>query len=327
MPTIKPSVIWAIDFEEGRPHFCADGTIGCEPESGSFRWLHLSLADEVTRGWIDKAMDLPEDMRRLLLGPEQHQRSQVSDGWLGCVFHDVERDFDRHDAERTGVLRLVLGERIIITARHHPVRSADLVRRHIERDGRLVRNATDALDLLVSSIIENIGAVARSQGEVIERLEDDLLDEARGFDHRRLIHLRRRIVQFHRLLNGMRSVFRRMELDEDMPEALAPTVEKLSQQLSAIDGEMLSFQSQLRLLREEADLQATQRTNRNLYVLSILTALLLPATMVTGFFGMNTGGLPFAGNSEGTIIATFFAIAASGLVYWLLRVMGLDRQK
>jgi zinc transporter len=118
-----------------------------------------------------------------------------------------------------------------------------------------------------------------------------------------------------------------MERDKDMPEVFGPTIEKLSQQLGAIDGEMLSFQSQLRPLREEADLQATQRTNRNLYALSILTALLLPATLVTGFFGMNTGGLPFAGSPEGTIIATALAIAASGVVYWLLRVGGLDRQK
>jgi zinc transporter len=325
MPAIAPSVIWAIDFEDGRPHFCAEGTIGCAPDSGNFRWLHLSLADEVTRRWIDSASSLPEDMRDLLLGPEQHQRSQVSDGWLGCVFHDVERDFDRLDTERTGVLRIVLGERVIVTARHHPLRSADLVRRHIERDGALVRNATDALDLVVSSIIENIGAVARSQGQVIETLEDDLLDESRAFDHRRLIHLRRRIVQFHRLLNGMRAVFKRMELDPDMPYALGPTIEKLSQQLGAIDGEMLSFHSQLRLLREEADLQATQRTNKNLYILSILTALLLPPTLVTGFFGMNTGGLPFLESGDGTLIATILAIIASGLVYWLLRVMGLDR--
>ena len=327
MPTIAPSVIWGIDFDEGKPRFCAEGTIGCEPDSGSFRWLHLSLADQVTRRWIESAEQLPEDMRDLLLGPEQHQRAQVNGGWLGCVLHDVERDFDRLDTERTGVLRLVLGERLIITARTHPLRSADIMRRHIERDGMPVRDAADALDLAVSSIIENIGAVARAQGEVIEKLEDDLLDEARAFDHRRLIHLRRRIVQFHRLLSGMRAAFRRMELDKDMPKALGPTIEKLSQQLGAIDGEMLSFHSQLRLLREEADLQATQRTNNNLYVLSVLSALFLPATLVTGFFGMNTGGLPLTQAAEGTFIATLIAILASGLVYWLLRVMGLDRQR
>jgi len=325
MPTIAPSVIWCIDFEEGRPHFCAEGTIGCVPEQGDFRWLHLSLADKLTRRWIEEASDLPEDMRRLLLGPEQHQRAQISDGWLGYVLHDVERDFERFDTERTGILRLVLGDRIIITARHRPVRSADLTRHHIERDGALVRNGAEALDMAISSIIENIGAVARAQGEIVEQVEDDLLDEKRSFDHRRLIHIRRRMVQFHRLLSGMQAAFRHMEADADVPAALVPTIEKLSQRLGAIDGEMLSFQSQLRLLREEADLQANQRTNRNLYILSVLSALFLPPTLVTGFFGMNTGGLPFVQSPEGTIVASGLAIAAAGLVYWLLRKMGLDR--
>ena len=40
---------------------------------------------------------------------------------------------------------------------------------------------------------------------------------------------------------------------------------------------------------------APGKTNRHLYILSIMTAFLLPPTLVTGFFGMNTGGLPFAG--------------------------------
>lgn len=326
MSLIAPSVIWAVDFEDGKGHVCPAGTIGCMAERGTFRWLHLSLADQVTRGWIAQQEILPEELRELLLGPEQHQRAQADGDWVGCVLHDVERDFDRLDTERTGVMRLVLGPTLMITARHHPLRSADLVRRHIERDGAMVRDAADALDLAVSAIIENIGAVAREQGSVIEVLEDDLLDDRRAFDHRRLIHLRRRVVQFHRLLNGMRDVFRRMEQDRDLPERLHPTVEKLAQLLSAIDGEMLSFHSQLRLLREEADLQATQRTNRNLYVLSILSALLLPATLVTGFFGMNTGGLPLAEGAAGTAVAAFLAILASGAVYWILRSMGLDRQ-
>ncbi len=62
----------------------------------------------------------------------------------------------------------------------------------------------------------------------------------------------------------------------------------------------------MRLLREELDLQAVQRTNQNLYVLSVMTALLLPATLVTGLFGMNTGGLPWAHTPFGTAAATFW---------------------
>jgi len=320
---IAPSVIWMMDFEGGAPTPCPDGPLDCAPAHGTFRWLHLSLADQPTRNWLRTDADLPDDVRSLLLGSEAHQRALVTNGVLACVLHDVERDFDRLDAERTGVLRFALAPGMMITARHHPLRSADIVRRRIEREGVPIRHAADALDLLVSAIVENIGGVAQEQARQIERFEDELLDHPARFDHRRLIAIRRRIVQFHRLLSGMRAVFKRMELDADLPPPLLPTVEMLAQRLGSIDDEMLAIQSQLRLLREEADLQAAQRTNQNLYVLSILSALLLPATLVTGFFGMNTADLPFMHSAGGTVFAGFLAVATSAGVYAMLRIMGL----
>ena len=59
------------------------------------------------------------------------------------------------------------------------------------------------------------------------------------------------------------------------------------------------MQGQLRQLRDEIDLQQEQRTNQNLYLLSVITALLLPPTLVTGFLGMNTGGLRAAPTPPG----------------------------
>ena len=47
-----------------------------------------------------------------------------------------------------------------------------------------------------------------------------------------------------------------------------------------------------KLLQEELASRLAENTGRNLYVLSILTAVLLPMTLVTGIFGMNVAGLP-----------------------------------
>ena len=318
----RPSIIWAMDFDGGQAVACHEQDSACRPTCGQFRWLHLNLADQLTREWIKAADGLPKPMKDMLLTSETHQRAIVEEGFVGCVLHDVERDFDRLDAERTGILRPTLGTELMVTARHHPLRSADIVKRHIERDGMPIRGPADALDMAVSAIVENIGQVASDQARQIERFEDELLDNADRFDHHRLIGIRRRVVQFHRLLSGMRAVFRRLEKDKELPGPLLPAVEKLAQQLGSIDAEMESIHAQLRLLREEADLQAAQRTNQNLYVLSILSALMLPATLVTGIFGMNTGGLPLAHSSEGTMLAVFLAAGLSIGIYGLLRLTG-----
>ena len=117
----------------------------------------------------------------------------------------------------------------------------------------------------------------------------------------------------------MRANLRRLEQDPDLPDGLRQVAEWHAQRLNSLDGDVVAAQGQLRQLRDELDLQAAQRTNQNVYFLSVISALLLPATLVTGFFGMNTEGLPFARGAAGTVMATLLAIAASVMTWLLLR--------
>ena len=59
-------------------------------------------------------------------------------------------------------------------------------------------------------------------------------------------------------------------------------------------------------------------TNRRLFTLSMLTACLLPPTLVTGIFGMNTKDLLLQQIEGGTWLAIAFAAAAGGIAYWAL---------
>jgi magnesium transporter len=38
-----------------------------------------------------------------------------------------------------------------------------------------------------------------------------------------------------------------------------------------------------------------------MYLLTVISAIFLPLTLVTGIFGMNTGGLPFTDDPNGTL--------------------------
>ncbi len=44
-----------------------------------------------------------------------------------------------------------------------------------------------------------------------------------------------------------------------------------------------------------------ERMNRNVYYLTIISGIFLPLTLVTGFFGMNTGGMPLSNDPQGTL--------------------------
>jgi len=55
--------------------------------------------------------------------------------------------------------------------------------------------------------------------------------------------------------------------------------------------------------------------------------LLLPATFVTGFFGMNTKDLPFTDTASGTAYAAALCVGASFVVLYFMRRLGLTRPR
>ena len=89
------------------------------------------------------------------------------------------------------------------------------------------------------------------------------------------------------------------------------------------DGEHL--QQRARLLQDELLAKLTDQSNRFLYVLSVMTAVLLPSTVISGLFGMNTGGLPLAESTHGFWLITALALGISGMVYLVVRKIGGSR--
>ncbi len=54
-----------------------------------------------------------------------------------------------------------------------------------------------------------------------------------------------------------------------------------------------------------------------------MTALFLPATLITGVFGMNVKGLPFLETDFGFLWTVFLMVGAVGAIYLVLWKMGV----
>lgn len=82
-----------------------------------------------------------------------------------------------------------------------------------------------------------------------------------------------------------------------------------------------------RLLQDELNSIIEMVLNDRIYLLTIVTTLLLPATFVTGFFGMNTRNLPYADTEWGTAFAFGLCILAALAMLFFMRRMGLTRPR
>ncbi len=139
-------------------------------------------------------------------------------------------------------------------------------------------------------------------------------------ERERIGRVRLRAVRVHRQLAQLRNMFHRLEPRLAVHNiAIAAAIRALAQKLDALDHEVGSLHERSRLLLDELDAKMTAVTNRRLFTLSVLTACLLPPTLVTGFFGMNTKDMPFQNSDGGTWMAAMVALGAGIICYWALR--------
>jgi zinc transporter len=322
---LRPGLVWGFDFVDGRALPVDDiDLLKTVAEPRGFRWLHFNLADQRTVRWLTAVRPVSRRVSDILLLTDTAQHGVVDGNALGLVLHDLELDFFEGEP-RVSALAIAVGPSMIVTGRHHPRRSAEAVKRRIDAGAR-VTDATSALELVFAALADVFRAVNADLDDQVQAIEDELLKDRPSPDARTFINIRSLMVRMHRLFSGSRALFRRLEDEGEAPAAWLDAFSRFVARLSTIDADLLAIQSQLRLLRDELDLQATQQTNQNLYFLSILSALLLPATLVTGIFGMNTGGLLWTSHRYGSLLATGVALGSAGVVYLILRISGFIRR-
>ena len=313
-------MLWGFDFMAGRATApLSDDDLASAPAPGVYRWVHLNLANDWSRRWLAAQPGVEGEVAEVLLAADGHQHVRLAGRTLAFAVLDFERQFAKDGPSRTAIMVFLVTPDMMITARHDPLCCPDIILRRIEA-GAVAASAASAIDLVFAALLEVAKNIWRDLAQVVQAAEDALIDHGRTPDPRLFVDDRRRAVLLHRQLDGLRSVLRRLDLDGKLPADLRPTIDKVFQRVVALDGDVAQVQRNIRQLREEIDTQTANRTNQNLYVLSILSALLLPPTLVSSFFGMNTGGLPWMNADWGTWSALLLMFVAMVIVVlWLYR--------
>lgn len=274
------------------------------------RWLHFNLADTRACHWIGANAAIPEDARELLLDSDTHIRGEIFEQGIALVLADLHHDFNG-DPEGLGVLRVYIDNNQIITGRRHPLRAVDQLRRDALR-GMGAPSTAQLFARLIHVIDDSFHALINSMSDHIDEAEDDIL-AGRIHDHgselgrtrRLLARLRRHMGAGRQTLQlSISSMARWCSLD-DLNE-----VREAVQDLEGTAQDLELAQERTRLLQEEIGSRLSEATNRNLYILSVVTVALLPINLITGIFGMNTGGLPWSDSPHGFWWVMFWMVIA-----------------
>jgi magnesium transporter len=188
------------------------------------------------------------------------------------------------------LLQVVLGEEWVITAHAAPIPFLEEHRERV-RDEREVGLLTP-VQFLVAVLDWSIDAYFRL-AETLEREVERLDDAALRSDDdllARLVAMRRRIARVRRLVGAHRELFAELQRPDFMPGIEEPEAALLGAVAGRLERALEAVGRAREMLIGTFDVHMTrtaQRTNDIMKILTLASAILLPASVVAGVMGMN----------------------------------------
>ncbi len=256
-------------------------------------WLHLDLVDVRARAFLAALPALPEPARAALAEADAHVRLEEAGEAVFGALPDFHYEREDGAALATGLLRFALTPRLLVTARRHPLRA---VHEALQRPA--AATAPEALAALLEAVVAELLRVTAGLGDRLGRVEDAMLRPGAAGMRTELAALRRDALRLSRHFAPLAEVA--ATLREEPPDwADAAPLRRAARHAQAALRGVEGLAERARLAQDTLDSAATEETNRRLLVLSVISAAMLPASLVAGIFGMNVGGVPGVPGEEG----------------------------
>ena len=257
------------------------------------RWVHIPKPRHYAQEWLQQHFEFhPLDYEDIY---SRNQRPKVDryDDYLFVVLQFPRFDRDR---ERLNVVELDLfvGPDYVITlpnAELEPIDSLFARCRESEevRDGYFEKGAAFLLYKVVDHAVDASFPMLRKMGQKLERIEDDIFEGKSDEIVRDISNAKQEIITFRRIIRPQRVAFRDLEraMDVVAPEELDVYFDDVIDASERIWDTLENYKEVVEGLEDSNESVLSHRTNDTLKVLTSITVIVLPLTLLASLFGMN----------------------------------------
>jgi zinc transporter len=320
----KNGLVWGYQFAPSQPGQPIAAETAAEflalpnsVPSEKFLWLHFSLSNSASELWLRRNLNLPEPFYESLHNGVGSTRLEQDADSLIAVIYDVLFDF-AFDASATSTASLFIQPSLLISVRLQPLRSVDRLRAAV-RAGRVFRSTVELLAHLLQAQANVLVDILRQSTLRVDKIEDRILANRIAISRIELGSLRRVLVRLQRLLAPEPAALFRLlnRPPEWIAEEDLQDLQQTAEEFSAVVGDAAALIERVKLLQEELTALVNEKTNRTLFVLTVVTVLALPINLVAALFGMNVGGVPLTNNSYGFFLVVGVLLTLTALLAYL----------
>lgn len=311
----------------------SDGkVVGRDLELEALRLVH---GDKGLVLWVNLSNPTPEEIKAILEGVFQFHPLAIEDcvspsslpkiedyeDYLFLVMHAV--DFNRADKFTTTELNLFLGREFLVTFHPAPLKSvAAVVERCAKATGIVARGPDRLAHLVLDALVDNYKPVTDEFRADLDGIEEDVLSgEARDLTTR-LLSVRSELNTLRSTIRPQREVAARLAHGESkiIRPVMLPYFRDLRDNLVRIEETATAQMDQLLISFDLHLSRSDFEANEGIKVLTALTAISLPATMVATWYGMNFQHMPeLAGRWSYPVVAGITLVLTLLVYRWCKR--------
>ncbi len=289
--------------------------------TNGIRWVHIPKPRHYAQDWLQRNFEFhPLDYEDIY---SRNQRPKVDryDDYLFVVLQFPRFDRDR---ERLNVveLDLFIGPDYVITLPNADLEPIDsLFARCREsgevRDGYFEKGAAFLLYKIVDHAVDASFPMLRKMGQKLERIEDDIFEGKSDEIVRDISNAKQEIITFRRIVRPQRVAFRDLEraMEVASPEELDVYFDDVIDASERIWDTLENYKEVVEGLEDSNESVISHRTNDTLRVLTSITVIVLPLTLLASLFGMN---VDFPGEGSDVAFWVIMVSMASVLVGMVL---------
>ncbi|QBM76874.1 zinc transporter ZntB [Sphingomonas sp. AAP5] len=256
-------------------------------------WVHLTSNNEQAKAWLGDVAKLPDYVVEALTTSESRPRCEaLGDGAILNLRGRSNEAMTTSDPLASLRIWATAGRVISVTRRS--LTAVDDVTKQIE--GGTIRDPGDLIAEFAVAITEELDPEVADLGDSLDDCEADLDADKVFVLRRNVTKVRVAAIGYRRFLTPQRAALEKLAslpcdwLQDDDRLHLASAADRAARMAEELE----SIRERSALMHEAlTDLRAEQIDSRSLLI-SIVALIFLPLTFLTGLYGMNVEGLPFA---------------------------------
>jgi magnesium transporter len=220
-----------------------------------------------------------------------------------------------------GELNIVVGRNFLVTAHKLPLPIGDKILERLKQSPEVATMHTAfALYIILEELVEMYQGIFEHIDEEIEEAEEKALTQSSDAFLSDLLALKRYIFVLGRFAEQHRSVFAvltRPDFTYVQGEEVEPYFRELQENLSRLIDKLSAGRDSVTEAFDIYISQVSHRTNELIRVLTLISTVVLPATLVVGFFSTNFTNIPVLGSSAAfwVMIVLLIALPTSILLF------------